>query len=125
MAGRGKLRNLPWRWVLPAARYHLAVRALVALLFLAGAWLIFRGDFSNDIASMLPDGSRSARSYTEINRSGMFHKVILSFSRKDGRSFHEIPPGGMLDRIAAESNYSRNELINIILRHGVENIEIE
>ncbi|MBQ8025589.1 MAG: ribbon-helix-helix protein, CopG family [Oscillospiraceae bacterium] len=30
-----------------------------------------------------------------------------------------------LDRIAAESNYSRNELINIILKHGVENIEIE
>ncbi len=31
----------------------------------------------------------------------------------------------MLDKIAAESNYSRNELINVILRHGVENIEIE
>ena len=30
-----------------------------------------------------------------------------------------------LDRIAAESNYSRNELINIILAHGVNNIEIE
>lgn len=30
-----------------------------------------------------------------------------------------------LDNIAAESNYSRNELINIILRHGVENIIIE
>lgn len=30
-----------------------------------------------------------------------------------------------LDRIAAESNYSRNELINIILNHGVRNIEIE
>ena len=30
-----------------------------------------------------------------------------------------------LDRIAAESNYSRNELINIILRHSVKNIEIE
>ncbi len=29
-----------------------------------------------------------------------------------------------LDRIAAESNYSRNELINIILTHGIENIEI-
>ena len=29
-----------------------------------------------------------------------------------------------LDRIAAESNYSRNELINIILKHGIENIEI-
>ena len=30
-----------------------------------------------------------------------------------------------LGRIAAESNYSRNELINIILAHGVKNIEIE
>lgn len=30
-----------------------------------------------------------------------------------------------LDRIAAETNYSRNELINLILCHGVKNIEIE
>ena len=30
-----------------------------------------------------------------------------------------------LDRIATESNRSRNELINIILAHGVQNIEIE
>ena len=30
-----------------------------------------------------------------------------------------------LDQLAADSNYSRNELINIILRHGVENIKIE
>lgn len=30
-----------------------------------------------------------------------------------------------LDNIAAESNYSRNELINIILKHGVNNIEIQ
>ena len=30
-----------------------------------------------------------------------------------------------LDRIAAECNYSRNELINIILAHGVKNIKIE
>ncbi|MBQ6873682.1 MAG: CopG family transcriptional regulator [Clostridia bacterium] len=30
-----------------------------------------------------------------------------------------------LDKIASESNYSRNELINIILKHGVENIVIE
>lgn len=30
-----------------------------------------------------------------------------------------------LDRIAAESNYSRNELINLILAYGVKNIEIE
>lgn len=30
-----------------------------------------------------------------------------------------------LDKIANETHYSRNELINIILEHGVENIIIE
>ena len=30
-----------------------------------------------------------------------------------------------LDRLAAERNRSRNELINLILAHGVKNIEIE
>ena len=30
-----------------------------------------------------------------------------------------------LDKIAAETNYSTNELINLMLAYGVENIEIE
>ena len=30
-----------------------------------------------------------------------------------------------IDRIAKDANYSRNELINIILQHGVKTIEIE
>mgnify|MGYP003304667787 CR=1 FL=1 len=30
-----------------------------------------------------------------------------------------------LDRLANEANYSRNELINLILAHGIKNIEIE
>ena len=30
-----------------------------------------------------------------------------------------------LDKLAAETNYSRNELINLILAHGVEKIEIQ
>lgn len=30
-----------------------------------------------------------------------------------------------LDRLADEANYSRNELINLILAHGIRNIEIE
>ncbi len=29
-----------------------------------------------------------------------------------------------LDKISRESNYSRNELINLILQYGIENIEI-
>ena len=30
-----------------------------------------------------------------------------------------------LDKLAAETNYSRNELINVLLRHSVEHVEIE
>ena len=30
-----------------------------------------------------------------------------------------------LDRLASETNYSRNELINLILAYGVDNIKIE
>ena len=30
-----------------------------------------------------------------------------------------------LDRLASETNRSRNELINMILAHGIQNIEIE
>ena len=30
-----------------------------------------------------------------------------------------------LEHLVSETNYSRNELINIILSHGVKNIEIE
>ncbi len=30
-----------------------------------------------------------------------------------------------LDKLAGEVNYSRNELINLLLTHGIENIVIE
>lgn len=30
-----------------------------------------------------------------------------------------------LDRVASETNCSRNELINVILRYGIQNLEIE
>ncbi|NCE65245.1 ribbon-helix-helix protein, CopG family [Pseudoflavonifractor sp. 524-17] len=30
-----------------------------------------------------------------------------------------------LDKLAAETNHSRNELINLILNYGIQNIEIE
>ena len=45
------------------------------------------------------------------------HKVISVRIREDTLD--------ALDRIAAETNRSRNELINIILSHGVQNLEIE
>lgn len=45
------------------------------------------------------------------------HKVITVRIREDTLD--------ALDKVAAETNRSRNELINIILSHGVQNLEIE
>lgn len=45
------------------------------------------------------------------------HKVITVRIREDTLK--------KLDRIAAETNYSRNELINLILQHGADTIQIE
>ena len=45
------------------------------------------------------------------------HRVITVRIREDTLA--------KLDKIAAESNYSRNELVNIILSHGVDNLEIK
>lgn len=54
----------------------------------------------------------------KIKRRGEDGSRIITVRIKEDTLF-------ALDRIAAQSNDSRNELINLILRHGVENIEIE
>ena len=45
------------------------------------------------------------------------HRVITICIREDTLE--------SIDKIAAEANYSRNELINRMLEHGLEHIEIE
>lgn len=45
------------------------------------------------------------------------HRVITIRIREDTLE--------SIDKIAAEANYSRNELINRMLEHGLEYIEIE
>lgn len=45
------------------------------------------------------------------------HRAITIRIRKDTLE--------SIDKIAAEANYSRNELINRMLEHGLEHIEIE
>lgn len=45
------------------------------------------------------------------------HKVITVRIREDVLE--------KLNKTAQDTNYSRNELINLILEHGIDNIEIE
>ena len=63
-----------------------------------------RNDFSNDIL--------------HIKKRGEDENRIISVRIKES-TLTEI------DRIASETNYSRNELINLILSHGIKNIIIE
>ena len=51
--------------------------------------------------------------------------LVIKRRGEDGSKIIKEDILAQLDKIAADSNYSRNELINIILRHGVENIEIK
>ena len=54
----------------------------------------------------------------KIKRKGVDgHRVITIRIREDTLE--------SIDKIAAEANYSRNELINRMLEHGLEHIEIE
>ena len=53
-----------------------------------------------------------------IKKRGEDGNTIISIRIKES-TWAEI------DQLAAESNYSRNELINIILSHGVKKIVIE
>ena len=55
---------------------------------------------------------------SKIKRKGEDgHRVITIRIREDTLE--------SIDKIAAEANYSRNELINRMLEHGLEHIEIE
>ena len=63
-----------------------------------------KNDFNNDIL--------------HIKKRGEDENRIISVRIKES-TLTEI------DRIASETNYSRNELINLILSHGIKNIIIE
>lgn len=54
----------------------------------------------------------------KIKRRGEDGTKIISVRIKEDVLFR-------LDEIAKESNYSRNELINLILKYGIDNLEIE
>ena len=54
----------------------------------------------------------------KIRKRGEDGNKVISLRIKE-----EILQG--IDKIASESNYSRNELINTMLQYALENIEIE
>ena len=64
------------------------------------------------------EGATMSEKVLKIKRRGDYGYKVISLRIKE-----DILEA--LDRLAAETNYSRNELINLLLRHGVENVEVE
>ena len=64
------------------------------------------------------EGATMSEKVLKITRRGDYGYKVISLRIKE-----DILEA--LDRLAAETNYSRNELINLLLRHGVENVEVE
>ena len=75
--------------------------------------------------------SLSSYNLLQIERCGDMKNEPLKIKRRgeDGNKIITVrireDTLDALDKIAAETNRSRNELINIILSHGVQNLEIE
>ena len=87
--------------------------------------LIFRKSDTNDLRKKLEYTLSHEEEVNKFKNEALVikkrgedgHKLITVRLREDTLS--------KLDKIAAETIYSRNELINVILSHGVENIIIE
>ena len=80
MAAASKVNSFLRHILLFLLRRPLAVGALLVLALAAALFAVFRADFENDIARMLPDGSESARAYRKIADSAMFNKAMILLS---------------------------------------------
>ena len=55
-----------------------------------------------------------------------FGQNWFGYQNKNAVELQQAAPSAPnLDKLAADTNYSRNELINLLLKHGVENVEVE
>lgn len=84
MAGETTLTKRIFAVLAMAARYRLFLRLFFLALLGLSIFLIVRTNFTNDLAEMLPDNSRSALAFQRIANSPMFNKVIVVFHLKQG-----------------------------------------
>ena len=84
MAGETTLTKRIFAVLAMAARYRLFLRLFFLALLGLSVFLIVRTNFTNDLAEMLPDNSRSALAFQRIANSPMFNKVIVVFHLKQG-----------------------------------------
>ncbi len=88
-------------FVLFALRHAAWGRILTGLLLLFSVGLILRGTFTYDALKILPADSESARTFASLADSGMFNRMVVIFSLKEG-TFADSALPAFLDKAAAE-----------------------
>lgn len=84
MAGETTLTKRIFALLAMAVKHRLFLRLFFLALLVFSIFLIARTNFTNDLAEMLPDNSRSALAFRRIANSPMFNKVIVVFHLKQG-----------------------------------------
>ena len=86
-------------------RHRKLAFVVVGLMVALSVVVITRGNFSNDISLLLPDGSESARVYRTMNRSEITNRVVISFGFDEG-AFKDVRLGAFLERTAGRLQQS-------------------
>ncbi|MFA6293502.1 MAG: hypothetical protein WC637_17080, partial [Victivallales bacterium] len=88
MERKTKLNMFFLRLLIAASKHRLTLYAMVMILFLLSIYGIYCGQYSNNIAKMLPDSSESARTLEVMRRSGLSSRGVISFDT-GGRAFSD------------------------------------
>jgi predicted exporter len=100
MERKTKLNRFFMRLLIASSRHRLILYAIVIILFLLSMYGIFHGQYSNNIAKMLPDSSESARTLEIMGRNGLSSRGVISFDT-GGKAFSDSALPDYLEKLGA------------------------
>ena len=100
MERKAKLNSFILRLLIASSRHRLVLYSIVTILFLLSMYGIFHGQYSNNIAKMLPDSSESARTLEIMGRNGLSSRGVISFDIGE-KSFSDSPLPAYLETLGA------------------------
>ena len=78
------MKKILRKFVFFTLRHAVWTEILTVLLLLFSGGLILRGTFTYDALKILPADSESARTFACLSDSGMFNRIVVIFSLKEG-----------------------------------------
>jgi predicted exporter len=100
MERKAKLNSFILRLLIASSRNRLILYSIVMILLLLSIYGIFHGQYSNNVAKMLPDSSESARTLEIMSRNGLSSRGVISFDT-GGKAFSDSPLPNYLELLGA------------------------